>query len=341
MGETTTDSLDSKNFRLESSSSSRLSAVEEARLEELRSRYPLPKVSLKNEEISGQDDLEISLLNKTFLGEDIPDHYLCSVSFEENYELSLEEAEFLRERLLKRRKLQQVASETDRAAVAISNILPSNATRKSKQEWSNADLSFLGALKKKSGSRSVLAEEGDETSSKETHMMKATNINLMLGDIWYRSAPIFDSGATDCSTPERSILKNYREIDEKKGLKMLLGGREDMSLPIVGVGTAGPLLEVLHVPGMPRTIISIPKLMGWKYTVIFSMTRCFVFEQMEPFKLVMSGTLNRKTNLIHMDQSTSGPTLLEYFESQKIQTARTTTQVVQLHPSQKELLVQR
>jgi hypothetical protein len=275
------------------------------------------------------------------LGEDIPDHYLCSVSFEENYELSLEEAEFLKEKLFRKRKLQQVVSETDRAAVAVSNILPGNETQKSKQEWSNADLSFLGALKKKSGSRSVLGEEGDEKSSRETHMMKKSNINLMLGDSWYRSAPIFDSGATDCSTPERLILQKYRAIDEEKGLKMLLGGRQDMPLPIVEVGSAGPLLEVLHSPGMPRTIISIPKLMGWKYTVIFSQTRCFVFEQIEPFKLVMSCTLNRKTNLIHMDQSASGPTLLEYFESQKIQPASTTTQDVQLHPSQKELLAQR
>jgi hypothetical protein len=234
--------------------------------------------------------------------DELPDHYLYSLDFDEQgIALTAEEAEYLRDALYEFR-----SAGLKRPPKGLRR--PGRPRASSSRRQSDVPAEPVANRTRGRGANAMepaAAPEG--TLDVEANMaLKSTGGRAD----FITTAPIFDSGATHCVTPTADVLRNYRKMED--GHSMLMGGRKDFDIKILGVGEGAGLLsfipEIFHCPGAKRIIISIPKLCNWGYITLFCGNRCFIYNSKNKMDLAMSGTYATQSGLFHLDSMAKGPT---------------------------------
>ena len=83
---------------------------------------------------------------------------------------------------------------------------------------------------------------------------------------------IIDSGCSSHIINNNVLFDSYHTIKSGRYVRVANG----MRLPVLGVGSLGPLRHVLHVPGIDLNLISVRQLDSEGHSVTFKGGRCFL-----------------------------------------------------------------
>ena len=213
---------------------------------------------------------------------------------DDNYELDVDQSAILRDAL------------GDNTMVDINISVPQAHARKLQRALSIIAKQMIYHL-----DQHINIEEelyGIDDSSNEIHMLgrKAYTRND-IPDVECVLPSIMDSGSANHAWKHHEGFRNFKHINDHT---VLLGGKPELALQVVGRGDYGILKNVDHVEGLHRNLVSTPQLCLDGHISIFNQFRCFVYS-INDRRLVMSATLARGTNLFHIDIKANGPTYLQ------------------------------